>query len=115
MPIAEYVKNLPGRESSATHELVFLASQLPPLGSKSYYVEAKLSGESNSESFPLPTKSISEKDDEKLEDTEEVVPKQHFKKTFKVRRALEDKSTITDEKSISNEVLSKSFLTFGDP
>ncbi len=110
MPIAEYVKNLPGRESSATHELVFLASQLPPLGSKSYYVEAKLSGESNSESFPLPTELISGKDDGKLEDTEEVViPKHNFKKTFKVRRALEDKSTITDRKSIANEVMSKSF------
>jgi lysosomal alpha-mannosidase len=39
IPIAEYVKNLPGREGRATVELVFLASQLPPLGSKSYYVE----------------------------------------------------------------------------
>ncbi|EFX74192.1 hypothetical protein DAPPUDRAFT_324586 [Daphnia pulex] len=39
VPIAEYVKSLPGRVSSATVELVFLASQLPPLGSKSYYVQ----------------------------------------------------------------------------
>ena len=38
-PIADYVKSLPGRVSSATAELVFLASQLPPLGSKSYYVQ----------------------------------------------------------------------------
>ena len=30
---------MPGRNSSATHELVFLAFQLPPLGSKSYYIE----------------------------------------------------------------------------
>lgn len=36
---------LPGRNSSATHELIFLASKLPPLGFKSYYikVENKLS------------------------------------------------------------------------
>jgi len=36
---------LPGRNSSATHELIFLASKLPPLGFKSYYikVEKKLS------------------------------------------------------------------------
>ncbi len=40
IPIPEFVKNLPGRDSSATHELVFLAFRLPPLGSKSYYIEA---------------------------------------------------------------------------
>jgi len=39
IPIPEFVKNLPGRNSSATHELVFLANHLPPLGSKSYYIE----------------------------------------------------------------------------
>lgn len=39
IPIPEFVKRLPGRNSSATHELVFLANLLPPLGSKSYYIE----------------------------------------------------------------------------
>jgi len=47
MPIARFVKNLPGRNSSATYELVFLASQLPPLGSKSYYIERTLTDEPN--------------------------------------------------------------------
>ena len=45
IPIPEFVKTLPGRNSSATHELIFLAFKLPPLGFKSYYikVEKKLS------------------------------------------------------------------------
>jgi len=38
VPLPEFVKNLPGRMSQATHELVFLASQLPPLGSKSFHI-----------------------------------------------------------------------------
>jgi len=38
VPLPEFVKNLPGRVSQATHELVFLASQLPPLGSRSFHV-----------------------------------------------------------------------------
>ena len=58
MPIAKFVQNLPGRNSSATYELVFLASQLPPLGSKSYYIERTLTDE------PKAKRSLSE-DDEK--------------------------------------------------
>ena len=111
MPIAEYVKSLPGRKSSATHELVFLASQLPPLGSKSYYVEPKLSGGSNSESLPQPTDSITEKEGTEAEKVVPV-PKKKSNKTFKVKRAPEEKSTTTNEKSISNEVLRKSYLCF---
>ncbi len=38
LPLPEFVKNLPGRDSQATHDLVLFASQLPPLGSKSFYV-----------------------------------------------------------------------------
>ncbi|XP_057366002.1 lysosomal alpha-mannosidase-like [Daphnia carinata] len=38
IPIAESIKALPGRVSTATRELVFLARYLPPLGSKSYFV-----------------------------------------------------------------------------
>ncbi len=45
IPIPEFVKVLPGRNSSATHELVFLAFQLPPLGSKSYYVDMNTSND----------------------------------------------------------------------
>ena len=39
VPIPTFVQGLPGRQSIADVELVFLAAQLPPLGSKSYYVE----------------------------------------------------------------------------
>ena len=39
IPIADFILSLPGRQSSATRELVFLAFQLPPLGSKSYYIQ----------------------------------------------------------------------------
>lgn len=39
MPIPETVLNIPGRESNATAELIFLASELPPLGFKSYYIQ----------------------------------------------------------------------------
>jgi len=39
VPISTFVQSLPGRESTADSELVFLAAQLPPLGSKSYHVE----------------------------------------------------------------------------
>ena len=38
LPLPEFVKNLPGRDSQATHDLVLFASQLPPLGTKSFYV-----------------------------------------------------------------------------
>jgi len=39
VPIPEFVLSIPGRISSATYELVFLAAQLPPLGVKSYFIE----------------------------------------------------------------------------
>lgn len=38
IPIAPFVLNIPGRNSSATVELVFLAEDLPPLGYKAYHV-----------------------------------------------------------------------------
>ena len=45
VPIPELVKELPDRDSpSMNHELVFLAADLPPLGSKSFYVRS-ISGE----------------------------------------------------------------------
>lgn len=45
IPIADSVKLLPGRESSATVELVFQAKALPPLGSHSYYVNQQVAKE----------------------------------------------------------------------
>lgn len=83
MPIAEFVKSLPGRKSSATHELVFLASQLPPLGGKSYYIESTI------------------KDERKYRG----LPPSETKKTIKRRRGvLTEKAASTIEKSIANEV-----------
>ena len=40
IPIPDFIKSLPERKktSLAESELVFLASKLPPFGSKSYYV-----------------------------------------------------------------------------
>lgn len=38
IPIPPFVLNIPGRNSSATVELVFLAEDLPPLGYKAYHV-----------------------------------------------------------------------------
>lgn len=39
MPIAETIRNIPGRMSNSDTEIVFLASDLPPLGFKSYYIK----------------------------------------------------------------------------
>jgi len=44
MPIPSFVTSIPGRNSSANHELIFMTTDVPPLGSKSYYIEASLSG-----------------------------------------------------------------------
>ena len=38
VPIPNFVQKIPGRVSAADQELVFLATALPPLGIKSYYV-----------------------------------------------------------------------------
>jgi len=43
VPIPNPVKNLPDRNSTSSRELVFLAADLPPLGSKSFYVQSTLS------------------------------------------------------------------------
>ncbi|XP_045462132.1 lysosomal alpha-mannosidase isoform X1 [Harmonia axyridis] len=40
VPIASSVLSIPGRKSEATMDLVFRASEIPPLGFKSYYVES---------------------------------------------------------------------------
>ena len=55
VPIPDFVKSIPGRVSDATHELVFLAVQLPPLGLKSYYITKSLdtSSQKQSESIGL--------------------------------------------------------------
>lgn len=45
VPIAPFVLNIPGRNSSATVELTFLAENLPPLGYKAYHVTKKAGDE----------------------------------------------------------------------
>ncbi|CAH1119882.1 unnamed protein product [Phaedon cochleariae] len=39
IPISDGILRIPGRSSSATNELIFEASDLPPLGFKSYFVQ----------------------------------------------------------------------------
>lgn len=41
VPIPEHVKQIPGRTSKATHDLIFIAKDLPPLGMASFYVEVE--------------------------------------------------------------------------
>lgn len=38
IPVADSIQNIPGRQSKAAFEIIFLASAIPPLGFKSYYV-----------------------------------------------------------------------------
>ena len=42
MPIPSFISSIPGRNSTANHTLIFLATQVPPLGSKSYFVESSV-------------------------------------------------------------------------
>ena len=49
VPIPKFLLNVDGRTSDATHELVFLASQLPALGSKSFYVQSSHNSDSEQE------------------------------------------------------------------
>jgi len=58
MPIASFVASIPERNSSATHELIFLATQVPPLGSKSYFIE--VSFESDPLSIPIQPNSTTD-------------------------------------------------------
>ncbi len=51
MPIPNFVASIPGRNSSANHELIFLASKVPPLGSKSYFIEVSASRRTSSPSI----------------------------------------------------------------
>ena len=39
VPIASFVRSIKERTSAATHELVFEALNLPPLGYKSYHIQ----------------------------------------------------------------------------
>ena len=43
IPIAKPILKIPGRNSKATDELIFLAEDIPPMGFKSYYVEKQSS------------------------------------------------------------------------
>ena len=58
MPIASFVASIPERNSSATHELIFLATQVPPLGSKSYFIEVSL--ENDPSSIPIQPNSTTD-------------------------------------------------------
>lgn len=51
IPIASFVASIPGRNSLADHELIFLAIQVPPVGSKSYYIEALASRKTSNPSI----------------------------------------------------------------
>ncbi|KAL3274845.1 hypothetical protein HHI36_019628, partial [Cryptolaemus montrouzieri] len=42
VPIPLFVQTIPGRKSKATIDLVFEALNIPSLGFKSYFVEAKI-------------------------------------------------------------------------
>lgn len=58
VPIEDAVLRLPGRSSNATHELIFQAVDLPPLGLRSYYVQTqpgKRMFRSRVKTFELPT------------------------------------------------------------
>lgn len=39
IPIAEDIPNVPGRQGNATHDLTFIAQNIPPLGARNYYVD----------------------------------------------------------------------------
>lgn len=41
VPIPASVAKIPGRQSSAVHDLIFLAQEIPALGYQSYYVSEK--------------------------------------------------------------------------
>ena len=52
MPIPSFVASTPGRNSSADHELIFLATKIPPTGSKSYYIEVSMSRKPRNQPVP---------------------------------------------------------------
>jgi len=54
MPIPRFVSSIPGRNSTANYTLIFLATKVPPLGSKSYYVESSVSKGTKDPPNPIP-------------------------------------------------------------
>ncbi|XP_076263633.1 lysosomal alpha-mannosidase-like [Rhynchophorus ferrugineus] len=54
LPIPSYVANIPGRASSATHDLYFVAEDVPPLGWKSFIVSSSQSNKKKSISSSKP-------------------------------------------------------------
>jgi len=54
MPIPNFISSIPGRNSTANHTLIFLATKVPPLGSKSYYVESSVSKGTIDPPNPIP-------------------------------------------------------------
>jgi len=67
VPIPETIQNIPGRQSKATNEIVFRATDIPPFGVKLYLVgkkkqedtsESESESEFESESEPENSNSI---------------------------------------------------------
>lgn len=55
IPIPSFVVSIPGRNTTANHELIFMATNVPPLGSNSYYIEASESRTENHPSISSPS------------------------------------------------------------
>ena len=53
VPLPDEILNIPGRQSEARAELVFIAKNLPPLGFRSYYVQRSNSILGNTEEIEL--------------------------------------------------------------
>lgn len=58
VPIPQGVRNIPGRFSAAKYELVFLASDIPPLGFKTYHVSQSNDGPATFLSEPIQSNTI---------------------------------------------------------
>lgn len=52
IPVSPEIQKIPGRVSEATAELIFLASSIPPMGFKSYYIQRE-SGDQLSRAVPV--------------------------------------------------------------
>lgn len=88
VPIPEPVKALKYRLSSASYELVFLASELPPIGYKSYYVSRE--GASDPEVMLADQADINEQiDDTHYADGHFKIGNQYINLTFNEKGQLE--------------------------
>lgn len=72
VPIPETVQDLNYRFSNATHEIVFLANELPPLGFKSYFVSRIIETVDDFSKDPSPSAHFQADEPHKLWHSEEV-------------------------------------------